>query len=106
MNFVKERPHRWSPVLKGLITGALTGSILTLLTYFASARIDTMLPCAVAFGPPGLVVEALHLPIRYWGSEFFNVENPGLIFAVVFNALLLSVIGALAGWLWRKLCKP
>ena len=108
-------PPARSTVLKTLVAGALTGGLLTLLTRSADCiaanhgsrflGVDMLVPIGIVFGPSGKLIEALGLPIRYWGPEFPGITRTGILFATLFNALVLAVIATLLGWFWSKVRK-
>ena len=109
-------PHSWSAVRKAQVAGAATGALLTVATYFATLAaadhgskflgIDLQLPVFILFWPAGWVIDTLRLPIDYWGGNIFLPGTTGLVCATLLNALLLTAIGTLLGWLWRKFRKP
>ena len=106
----------WSPVRKAQVAGALAGAVITVATFLAALvaadhgsrflGLDMMVPMSVCFGPAGWLIHPLGLPVNYWGAGLFLPGRSGMIFATLLNAVLLSSVGAVLGWLWRKVCMP
>jgi hypothetical protein len=109
-------PRSWSTVRKAQVAGALTGVLITVVTYFAALAaaahnskilgIDALIPVNICFCPAGWLIDTLRLPVDFLGGNLFIPGTSGLVCATVLNALLLSAIGTLIGWLCRKFRKP